>query len=179
MRMVVALWLLAFAGAGIGAEQQRSWKDGTWGPRDERQVIVETDTQIISGQPVATAPPRDWSGEPGSTVRYAIDGSTLYVLDEHGQEHALTLGETAAKYTSDYGAVGSGHFIKTVARGGVAITLEDGSRWDIEPRQHFAVAGWQADDLITVRRSTDDPAFVFELDNTTQDDGALANRRAR
>ena len=46
-------------------------------------------------------------------------------------------------------------------------------------RQHFAVADWHPDDLIAVRRSTSDPDFAFEVDNTTQDDGAMANYRVR
>jgi hypothetical protein len=63
--------------------------------------------------------------------------------------------------------------------GGKLVTLEDGSQWDIDPRVQFVVADWQPDDLISIRRSTDEPAFAFEIDNTSRDDGALANLRAR
>ena len=64
-------------------------------------------------------------------------------------------------------------------RSGVSVTLEDGSRWDIDPRVQFSVADWQPDDLVTLRRSTDDPAYRYEVDNTSRDDGALANYRVR
>jgi len=67
----------------------------------------------------------------------------------------------------------------SIRPGGTQLTLEDGSRWDIDPRQYFAVANWQPDDLISIRREESDPDFSFEVDNTTQDDGSLANFRIR
>jgi hypothetical protein len=112
-------------------------------------------------------------------VQFAIDGQTLYVLDAEKTEHPLSLVSAGAKYSKNYDAIGGGHFIKSVAAGGVQVTLEDGSRWDIEPRRHFAVAGWQPDDLIAMRREAGDADFSFEIDNTSQDDGALANYRIR
>ena len=63
---------------------------------------------------------------------------TVYVLDAKRAEHALTLLGIADKYSKSYAAVGSGHYIKAVAPGGTQVTLEDGSRWDIDDRQHFA-----------------------------------------
>lgn len=59
------------------------------------------------------------------------------------------------------------------------VTLEDGSRWDMDPRAHFSVAEWQADVLVTVRRSSDDPLFPFNVSNTTRDDGAVGKRLSR
>lgn len=159
---------------------QRAWREGIWAaPPAPRLVAIETDTEIVSAQESDESDPGGWAGKPGEPVRYLIDRSTLYLLDRDNHEHALRVIESAPKYSSEYGALGGGHYIKSVAPGGLSLTLEDGTRWDIDPRQHFAVAGWSPDDLITVRRSTDDPAFAFEIDNTSQDDGALANRRVR
>ncbi len=74
----------------------------------------------------------------------------------------------------DYGGVGSGHFVRAVTEDGQFVTLEDASRWEIEPRDRFRTAEWQADEGVSVRRARTETAFDFELDNTDRDDGAFA-----
>lgn len=179
MRVPTLLCLaLLFTGSlAIGAE--RSWKTGTWATTSSGRVyIIESASDFISGEaPDAGAAPL--SATSGSTVQYAIEQQTLYVLDGEKVEHALRLVGSSPKYSNAYGAMGGGHYIKAVSPGGTRVTLEDGSRWDMDPRQYFAVADWQPDDLISVRRSTDDKAFAFEVDNTSRDNGALANHLTR
>jgi DNA-binding beta-propeller fold protein YncE len=166
--------LLLFAASAAGAE--RAWKTGTWLARTASGAyVLETQHDIVTAEAGSA---ETLSATPGTEVKFAIESNTLYVLEASG-EHTLRVIEASPKYSSNYQAVGSGHFVKSVAPGGTQVTLEDGSRWDIDPRQHFAVAGWQPDDLISIRREEGDPAFSFEIDNTTQDDGALANYRIR
>ena len=54
------------------------------------------------------------------------------------------------------------------------VTLEDGSVWEIEPSVRFQTADWQLQAAVTVRRATPDGPFTYELDNTQDDEGALA-----
>jgi hypothetical protein len=75
---------------------------------------------------------------------------------------------------SNYSAVGPGHYIRAVSEDGQFVTLEDASRWEIDPRVRFRTIEWRADDVITVRRAEPENGFSYELDNIDRDDGALA-----
>jgi hypothetical protein len=177
---ILAVALLVASSMAASALAQRAWKEGAWAaPPTQTLLAIETEQDIVSAQPPDDSDSSNWAGKAGEPVRYAIDGSTMYVLDRENREHALRVVNSEPKYSTEYGALGGGHYIKSVTPGGLSLTLEDATRWDIDPRQHFAVAGWTPDDLVTVRRSTDDPAFAFEIDNTSRDDGTLANRRVR
>jgi hypothetical protein len=112
-------------------------------------------------------------------VQYAIEADTLHVRAANGSERMLRIVSRTSKYSAEYSALGNGHYIKTVAPDGARVTLEDGSRWDMDPRLHFSIAAWEPDDLITERRSTDDPSFPFSVDNTSRDDGAAAKHLSR
>jgi hypothetical protein len=163
----------------IGAAE-REWRTGTWLPHAGiRGYIIETDRMLVTtAEPpdadAAALAPRD-----GATVQYVIEKDLVVLRDAAGHEHSLSVVTTAQKYSPDYNAVGGGHLVKSVSRDGSRVTLEDGSRWDMDESRRFAVAEWQADDLIFVRRHPDDADFAFDLENTTQDDGALANYRVR
>ena len=175
MRVVSAICLLLTLVASVAAAE-RVWRNGTWAPRNSSGAYtIETQTDVITGE---SGSGETLAATAGTAVQFAIEGQTLYIRDGD-TEHSLKLTGSGPKYAKTYASVGSGHFIKAVARGGTQVTLEDGSRWDIDPRQYFAVAGWQADDLIAIRREEGDPDFSFEIDNTTQDDGSLANFRVR
>jgi hypothetical protein len=161
----------------VGAAE-RAWKPGLWSERTATGAyVIETRTDIITAEATTSIDPI--TATPGTPVQFAIERQTVYVLASDKQEHTLALRDTVAKYSKSYSAIGGGHYIKAVAPGGTQVTLEDGSRWDIDPRQHFAVAGWQPDDLIAIRREEGDPDYSFEIDNTTHDDGSLANYRVR
>ena len=177
MRVPILLCVLVAVAVAAPAAAERAWKSGTWSTADRGAYAIETSTQVIT----AESPGSETTVEatPGTGVQFAIDAQTVYVLDAKRAEHTLKLLGIADKYSKSYAAVGSGHYIKAVAPGGTQVTLEDGSRWDIDSRQHFAVATWHPDDLISIRREEEDPQFAFEIDNTTEDDGALANYRVR
>lgn len=167
--------VLTFALPSSAAE--RTWQAATWATRDGASYVLETARDLVTAS--ATSDSGEPTATPGSDVQVAIEGSVAYVREGTGPERALTLVSVRPKYSVDYRAVGSGHYITSVAAHGTQVVLEDGSRWDIDPRQHFAVADWEVEDLISVRRSSDDDRFGFELVNTTEDDGTLANYRIR
>src|SRR5438309_1978292 len=73
-----------------------------------------------------------------------------------------------------YAALGGGHFIRSVSDDGRYVTLEDGSVWEIEPSVRFQTVDWQLQAAVTVRRANADGPFTYELDNTQDDEGALA-----
>jgi hypothetical protein len=181
--VLVRGFVLAFIWVAVAAAQeQRVWKQGTWTePPDARTYAIETATEIITARDPEARTARALDVPEGAAVSYVIvdAGRSLIVRDSSQTEHRLTLLGTKPKYSTSYAAAGGGHYIKSVAPGGASVTLEDGSRWDIDPMVRFSVADWESDDLVTVRRSTDDPAFAYEVDNTSRDDGALANYRAR
>jgi len=81
---------------------------------------------------------------------------------------------TAPAAQRAYSALGGGHFIRAVNDDGQYVTLEDGSVWEIEPSVRFQTADWQLQAAVTVRRATPDGPFTYELDNTQDDEGALA-----
>ena len=174
MRTAAICLLLALAAFAAAAE--RVWRTGTWGARTASGLYtIETPTDVISGESSGGEP---LAATAGTAVQFAIDGQTLYIR-EGDTERRLKLGDSGPKYSKNYAGIGGGHFIKAVASGGTQVTLEDGSRWDIDVRQYFAVANWQPDDLISIRREESDPHFSFEIDNTSRDDGSLGNLRVR
>lgn len=178
MRTVVAICVVALTFITTSSAAERAWQQAVWGPRTNGSYLLETAREIVTAN--TTAETGELAATPGEPVQMAIEGRVVYVRQGSGPEHSLALTEAAPKYSNDYRAIGSGHYIKSLTPGGGQVVLEDGSRWDIDPRQHFAVADWQVEDLISIRRADDeDKQFAFELDNTTQDDGTLANYRIR
>jgi hypothetical protein len=87
---------------------------------------------------------------------------------------ALLGARQAVAADQDYSAIGPGHFIQSVSDDGALITLEDKSRWAIDPRVRFKTMHWQHDAGISVRRATPENGFTYELDNIDEDDGVLA-----
>jgi hypothetical protein len=73
-----------------------------------------------------------------------------------------------------YTAFGGGHLLKEVRENGRFLTLEDGSRWETDPDVRFQTAEWQVEAQITVRHASEQSGYTYELDNTDEDEGALA-----
>jgi hypothetical protein len=73
-----------------------------------------------------------------------------------------------------YTAFGSGHLLRNVSDDGKYITLEDGSRWEVIPRDQFQSAEWQPQAGMTVRMARGEDGFNYELVNTTDDEGVMA-----
>jgi hypothetical protein len=102
-------------------------------------------------------------------VASLILGSGCAAKHRRGLEPA---GRPAAE--AAYTALGGGHFIRAVNDDGQYVTLEDGSVWEIEPTVRFQTMDWQLQAAVTVRRANGPGAFKYELDNTQDDEGALA-----
>ena len=73
-----------------------------------------------------------------------------------------------------YDALGSGHLLRAVSDNGRYVTLEDGSRWEIHPRDRFRTIDWEPDAGVAVRTTRAEDGYAYEIVNTTDDDGALA-----
>jgi hypothetical protein len=91
----------------------------------------------------------------------------------HAHPHPADVSRPAAP-ASSYDAPGSGHLLRAVAEGGRFLTLEDGSRWEIHPRDRFKTIEWEPDESISVRTTQTDDGYGYEIVNNTTDDGALA-----
>ena len=73
-----------------------------------------------------------------------------------------------------YDALGGGHLLRDTRESGRYLTLEDGSRWEVHPRDRFQTADWEADAPVTVRTTRAEDGFEYEIVNTQADEGALA-----
>jgi hypothetical protein len=98
----------------------------------------------------------------------------------HPQPRAADASKPAAPAAASYDAPGSGHLLREVAENGRFIALEDGSRWEIHPRDRFRTIDWEPDSGISVRTTRDDDGYGYgyEIVNTSLDDGALARLRS-
>lgn len=173
--LILSLALLAGAAAHTAP---RTWRTGIWAGRTDAQgFVIDGARDLVSTGPAAAGDSLVVTDD--TEVRYVVEQQTVVVLDGDGREHTLALREVTPKFSSDYSAAGGGHFVKSVSRGGRVLTLEDNSRWEVEPRMAFVVAEWEIEDLITVRRHAGDEEYAFTLDNTTRDDGVAANHRVR
>ena len=179
MRVPTLLCLALVLAAALTSAAERTWKTGAWAfAPSGRTYVIESATEFITGE-AAEADASAIVATVGAAVQYDVEQRTVFIQTPDKTEHALRLVSANSKYSASYGAIGGGHFVKAVTAAGGRVTLEDGSRWDIDPRVRFAVAEWEPDDLISIRRSNDDKAFAFEIDNTSRDDGALTNHLAR
>lgn len=178
MRLASLILAFALLVVAVPHTAPRAWQTGVWAGRTDTQgLVIEGARDLITTDPPSAGDILTVTD--GAEVRYVVDANTVVVQDAAGREHTLGLREVAPKFTSDYDAVGGGHFVKRISAGGLIVTLDDNSRWEVEPRMSFVVAEWEADDLITVRRHAGDADYAFTLDNTSRDDGVAANRRAR
>ena len=80
----------------------------------------------------------------------------------------------AADRTPAYAALGAGHLLRDVSGDGRFITLEDGSRWEVIPRDQFTSAEWQPSAAMAVRTTRGEDGFDYEVVNTNDDEGVLA-----
>jgi hypothetical protein len=116
----------------------------------------------------------------GSPVTFAVEKNTVYVRDKDGTEHKLRLtkktatSETAVSTTTTYAAMGGGHLLRERSTDGRFLMLEDGSRWEIHPRDRFQTEDWEPNASLTVRTTRAEDGYGYEIVNTQTDEGALA-----
>ena len=180
------IFALLLASPRLGVAVGRQWQSGTW--RDSQDVRtqadlirsalhrIETDTYRLVLEDVVAGDRPSLHIAAGSAVKFAVDKDRVYVLDRSGREHELRL---VRRVDLTYAALGSGHYIKAVGANGESVTLEDGSTWELDPGAYFFTAGWKPLDGIAVRTTDPDRGFTYEIDNTDQDNGALARYNPR
>lgn len=150
----------------------RQWQSGTWGTAlDERTYTILSDASRLELEDVPPGDRRALAVTAGAAVKFAVEKDDVFVVDRAGAEHKLHL---MRQVSLAYTGVGGGHYLKTVDPEGQTLMLEDGSIWEIDPRSHYFTARWQPLEGIAVRRADPDNGFNYEIDNTDQDNGALA-----
>jgi hypothetical protein len=145
-----------------------------------RVFVIETDDATYEMRDTVPINRRSIDVIAGSPVTFAIEKRTVYVRDANGAEHKLRLTKTISKAdapapsATTYAALGGGHLLREVTADGRYVMLEDGSRWEIHPRDRFQTRDWEPDANLAVRTTRAEDGYGFELVNTQADEGALA-----
>jgi hypothetical protein len=151
---------------------------------DVSRFIIETDDVRLEMEDTVPIGRQSIDVTVGGMVRFALEKSAVYVRDQDGKEHKLRLIkkiDRAGTPASDaakkaYPALGGGHVVRAVSDAGRYVTLEDGSKWEIDPWARYLTVEWESSASVTVRPALrEDAGFGYELINTSTDDGALAN----
>lgn len=154
---------------------------------DVRRFVIETDAMRLEFEDTVALGRRSFDATTGEMVTFAIEKNTIYIRDPGGTEHKLRLIKKTDRARAEgpaarpaYSALGGGHYVKAVTDHGRYVTLEDGSRWEISPRDLYLSADWEASANISVRQlPRAEDGFPYELINTTTDDGAVAKYVSR
>jgi hypothetical protein len=186
MRSVCLIIAVVLAAPGVSATAEREWQDGTWATpttvtsagKTARTYAIETDQFRLDVQDTAGRSQPPLTAAIDTAVTFAIESDTVYVRQGAG-ERALHLITRSPKLNT-YAAAGAGHYLRTVADGGLTMTLEDGSIWDLDPSQQDTTAHWQplAGIIVTYEPDQAEDGFNYFLNNTDDDEGALAKLRA-
>jgi len=145
-----------------------------------RVFVIETETARYEMRDTVPITRRSIEVTPGAQVTFAVEKNTVYVRDANGAEHKLRLtkttqkSETAAPSANTYAALGGGHLLREVSEQGRFLMLEDGSRWEVHPRDRFQTIDWESNASLTVRTTRAEDGYSFEIVNTQTDEGALA-----
>ena len=152
---------------------------------DVRRFVIETDDLRLEMEDTVPVGRRSFEATVGRMVTFALEKNTVYVRDAGGTEHKLRLLKKIERKREDaapapprsgYTALGGGHVVRAVTEKGRYVTLEDGSRWEISPRDQYHTVEWEAAANVTVRTlAREEAGFAYELINTSVDEGAVAN----
>jgi len=147
-----------------------------------RVFVINTDDFTYEMKDTVPITRRSIDVTVGGPVTFAIERNTVYVRDANGAEHKLRLTKKTAKSespaaastTTTYAALGGGHLLREVSSDGRFVMLEDGSRWEIHPRDRFQTEEWEVNANLTVRTTRAEDGYGYEIVNTQADEGALA-----
>jgi hypothetical protein len=175
---LIAVVALLVAGV-VGHAADRQWQMGTWAKPTianragipYRNYTIEADRFKLDLQETISKDRPALASAPDTPVTFAVENDMVYVRDG-GAERALRLIKRSEKLKS-YSAAGGGHYIKTLADGGLTLTLEDNSVWEIDPRGQYKSSAWQALQGISVRPVAENGGFNYEIGNTDTDEGVL------
>lgn len=181
----LGLILVGAAVAGLAAQHQ--WQSGKWvtpvaaanGHPTEQRYAIETDQFILDVEEAQERGRRPLTVTIDASVTFALEDEIVYV--RRGQdERALHLIDRRPKLKI-YTAAGAGHYVKSVGAGGLSVTLEDGSVWDLDPTAQDRTAHWEplAGIIVTFEGDQSENGFNYFLNNTDDDEGALAKLQSR
>jgi hypothetical protein len=150
-----------------------------------RRFVIETDDLRLEAEDTVPVGRRSIDVSVGGMVTFALDKNALYIRMADGSEQKLRLVKKTARTAEsnrkpEYSALGGGHVVRAVTGQGQFVTLEDGSRWEISPRDQYQTMDWEVLANVSVRMlPRAENGFVYELINTSTDEGAVANYRTR
>lgn len=145
-----------------------------------RVLTIDTDDATYEMRDTVPITRRSIDVNVGGKVTFAVEKNTVYVRDADGAEHKFRLTKKTVKAepttptSTTYAALGGGHLLREISEDGRFLMLEDGSRWEIHPRDRFQTADWEPNASLTVRTTRADDGYGFEIVNTQTDEGALA-----
>jgi hypothetical protein len=146
-----------------------------------RVFVIETEDTRYEMKDTVPVTRRSVEVQVGGPVTFAVEKNTVYVRDASGAEHKLRLTKKISKSESaeapsntTYAALGGGHLLREISEHGRFLMLEDGSRWEIHPRDRFQTDDWEPNASLTVRTTRVEDGYGFEIVNTQTDEGALA-----
>jgi hypothetical protein len=123
MRIAMILLVVAVGGHAVAGAAEREWQTGTWSEarverprvlfsaqtrdpnsplprtaaaRESRTYVIETDTLRLELRQEATVDTPRINVLLGQPVTFAVDKKTVYVKDEEGREHRLSLRKQSA-----------------------------------------------------------------------------------
>ena len=178
---------LAVVGATIAAlAAPHEWQAGRWvtplaaasGRSIDHTYAIGTDQFILDVQETLERGRKPLAATLDAAVSFALEDDVVYVR-EGREERALHLIGRRPKLKT-YSAAGPGHYIRMVGDGGLTVTLEDGSVWDLDPSAQDRTAHWQplAGIIVTSEGDQIENGFNYFLNNSDDDEGALAKLRS-
>ncbi len=148
---------------------------------DVRRLVIDTDAMRFEVEDTVPVGRPSFDLEIGGRVTFAVEKKSVYIRMADASERKLRLIRQTARPRAEparpaaYSGIGGGHVVRSTADAGRVVTLEDGSRWEILPRDRYQTAEWELSANITVRvLSREEDGFGYELINTSADEGAVA-----
>ena len=183
----VMVIMIVMVASDVCLAAARRWQTGTWGVAtttvkrpNVRRYVIETGALRLEVEDTSPGPRRPIDAVVGASVTFALERKTVYMRELDGGERKLRVIKKVKQLRgrgpkiATYEALGGGHLIRAVSREGRYVTLEDGSVWEIDPVVWFETVQWEPLEQVTVRSIPEQDGYVYELDNTSEDDGAPA-----
>ena len=180
MQLTVA-WSLLLAGALLFQSAAPGTNVGVWRGCDETRCLIDLEfTRLEVERPADRAAANEITAQ--SAVTVGVDRDTASVRrapDGADTPSRVIRFHITGRSDITYGAIGGGHYVKSVSAAGDSVTLEDGSVWEIHPRLQFQVTEWEPSAGIAVRRTQPEDGFPYEMTNLDADEGVAARYRPR
>src|SRR5258707_789892 len=91
-KFVRALAIVILAASQVLGAAERRWRSGLWRDSgDARTYVIVTESLRIHAEDIPPAETRALSVAAGTPVRFAVEGTRVFVLDRANAEHELRL----------------------------------------------------------------------------------------